>query len=268
MPEVFGDGAFGIGFAFTGVAFGAGPIDEHVQRFSVGERIELFDLDTTQIPGGGGVFRFTPMASANTAVTWRGNEYTPMACTSDGFELNGQTQSARPRLRVSNVGGLFGTAVIALGDLRGAIVTRYRTFKRFLDGQPDANPTAYMVPDVFIIQRKTTHTKEYIEWELSSPIDQENVFIPGRPVMKYVCTRRYRVWNPNTVSFDYSRAQCPFNGSQNGDLMYDQSGNPVADPAQDVCGRQDSDCLLRFPQPDNNGLPTWAFAGVGSISLG
>jgi lambda family phage minor tail protein L len=240
-----------------------GKLESHVQQFNVGERIELYLMDNTE--NGGGIFRFTPMTFSTIPITWRGDVYTPIACVADGFEVNGANGNPQPKLRVSNVGGLFGAAVITQSDLRGAVITRFITFKRFLDGQSEADPNAVLVPDVFIVSRKTTHTKEFIEWELISPIDQETVLLPRRPVLKLTCTRRYRRWNG--ASFDYSKAECPFNGTQNGDLMFDAAGNQVTDPALDVCGRLDGDCLLRFPQDVNNGLPTWAFPGVGSTDL-
>lgn len=237
---------------------------EHSKRFNVGERIELFVLDATVV--GGGIYRFTPMAYSTSKITWQGNVYEPLACAADGFELNGSAQNPRPKIRVSNIGNVFSSAVISLQDLRGSILTRYRTFKRFLDGEPEADPNTYYVPDIFIMQRKSTHTKEYIEWELSAPSDQENVKLPARLALKYVCMRRYRVWDPVSASFDYSKNQCPFDGSQNGGLMFDSADQPTVDPAQDICSRKDAGCLLRFPQPANNGLPTWAFPGIGNVS--
>lgn len=245
------------------VSTGGIQLSSHMQQFSVGERVELFTLDNTE--NGGGVIRFTPMTYSTVPIEWRGQTYTPIACVVEGYELNATAGNPQPKLRVSNIGGLFGAAVITQQDLRGAIVTRYVTFKRFLDGQPEADPNAVLVPDVYSVFRKTTHTKEFIEWQLAAPIDQETVLIPGRPVLKYTCVRRYRRYVGG--SFDYSKAQCPFNGSQNGDLMFDAAGNAVTDPALDVCGRLDGDCLLRFPQDVNNGLPTWAFPGVGSTDL-
>jgi lambda family phage minor tail protein L len=233
------------------------------QQFSTGALVTLYEIDATSL--GGSVYRFTPMTQNNQVVVWRGVEYPPLACESEGWEINGTGQLPQPKLRVSNVGGLMGSIVIALQDLVGAQVTRYRTFAQFLDNGSSADPTVFFEPDIFVIQRKATQTKALIEWELSSILDQENVFLPNRFVLKYNCTQRYRIWDPalngGAGGFDYTNVTCPYNGTQNGNQSYDENGNPVPQD-QDVCGRLDSDCALRFPgQP----LPTWAFPGVGAV---
>ncbi len=200
------------------------------------------------------------MAYSSGPVLWQGNIYSPFAATASGFETNSQKPST-PKIRVSNAGNIFGAVVVSLGDLCGATFTRYRTFSNFLDGQPNANANAMFPPDVYTIQRKSVHCQEYIEWELSAPTDQEQVVLPRRVVLKYTCTQRYRVWNGTT--FDYTNVECPFNGSQNGNLYFDATGAQQSDPSLDVCGRLDADCRLRFPSPQP--LPTWAFPGVGAV---
>jgi lambda family phage minor tail protein L len=240
----------------------ASTLPEISQGFSLGPLVTLFEIDATLL--GGAVYRFCSMSENNAIVLHGGNPYPPIACSAEGFDITSQGSLPTPKLRVSNVGGLFGSLVISLKDLVGAQVTRIRTFQQFLDGQPLADPTVHFAPDVFTIQRKSIHNKQMIEWDLSAPLDQENVFLPNRAVFKYNCTQTYRLWNPSTSSFNYTGVTCPFNGSQNGNQSYDEGGNRTTDP-NDICGRKDSDCALRFPgQP----LPTWAFPGVAGAQGG
>lgn len=235
-------------------------LDATSQAFNVGARIELYVVDATAI--GGDIYRFVPMAFSSLPVVWKGEVYSPFAASCEGFDSDSQ-KPATPKIRVSNVGNIFGAIVVNLGDLCGATFTRYRTFKQFLDGQSAANANANYAPDIFTVQRKSVHSQEFIEWELSAPTDQEQVLLPRRLVLKYTCTKRFRRWDPIARAFNYVGVECPYNGSQNGNKLYDASGNPVTDPALEACGRLDSDCTLRFPSPQ--ALPTWAFAGVGGV---
>ena len=262
LAKLAGVATSSLGLVTSATANEAISLSQTQQQFNVGTLITLFTIDATSI--GGSLYRFCPMSESSAIVVWQGNDYPPIACQSEDWEINGQGKLPTPKLRVSNVGGLFGSFVIALQDLVGSTVTRYRTFQKFLDGQEFADPTVFFEPDIYIIQRKTAHTKEMVEWELSSPLDQENVYLPSRVVLKYNCTQIYRIWDPVALAFNYANVTCPFNGSQNGNKSYDENGNLTTDP-NDVCGRLDSDCALRFPgQP----LPTWAFPGVGGTGTG
>lgn len=248
-------------------AIESATLSAEVQKFSLEALVTLFMIDASAI--GGSIYRFTGMTNNGQVVIWNDEEYAPLANQSDGWEIPGNGNLPTPKLRVSNIGGLIGNLCITLDDLVGAVVTRYRTFGQFIDGGSSADPTIYFEPDIFRIERKTIHTKEMVEFELASALDVENVYLPARVVLKYNCTQFYRLWNTaldgGAGAFDYSHATCPFNGTQNGNLYYDENGTLVTNPSQDVCGRLVSDCKLRFPgQP----LPTWAFPGVGAAGVG
>lgn len=50
--------------------------------------------------------------------------------------------------------------------------------------QPDANPAAYIGPDVYQIERKTYHDNEMIEFQLTSSLDRLGMRIPRRQILK------------------------------------------------------------------------------------
>ena len=243
-------------------------IAEHVQGFSLGELIELFVLDATPI--GGSIYRFTNSANASTAIVFDGNTYTPLDFEADGFEWNGQGSLPTPKIRIANTTLVLSSAVIEFQDLLGAKLIRIRTFSKFLDGEPDADPTAIFPLDIYTVERKTSHNKVFIEWELSAAMDQFGKKLPGRQILRDACTHRYRVYslsgpidNPDLTGeagpFDYSKATCPYVGA----TYYDEAGRLVLNPASDKCGKRLTDCQLRFGE--NNPLPTRAFPGVGRL---
>lgn len=50
--------------------------------------------------------------------------------------------------------------------------------------QPDANPSAYIGPDVYVIERKSYHDNETMEFQLTSSLDRLGMRIPRRQILK------------------------------------------------------------------------------------
>jgi lambda family phage minor tail protein L len=158
--------------------------EQELQMFSMSAYVELFDIDTTVI-GGGTVYRFTPQSYSAANITWKGNTYTAFPIDVTGFEWSGTSNAPpTPTLTVSNVNKFLLAAVLSLGDLVGAKVTRWRTFQKFLDGQATPDPNAHFTPDIYLIDQKTTHNKEIIQWSLISPMDRQGLMLPKRQILK------------------------------------------------------------------------------------
>lgn len=235
-------------------------ISEHVQGSSLGTLIELFILDATPIAGA--VYRFTNSANNGANIVFDGHSYYPLDFEASGYEWNGQGSLPTPKIKIANTTLILSSAVLEFKDLLGARLIRMRTFDRFLDGEPDADPTAIFPLDIYTVERKTAHNKVFIEWELSAAMDQYGKKLPGREVLRDACTHRYRVYDetaPVLNPFDYERATCPYVAQS----YFDETGDSVDRPIQDKCGKRLSDCKLRFGE--NSELPTRAFPGVGRI---
>ncbi len=225
------------------------------QKFSPENLITLFELDATAI--GGEYMRFTSSAEVDTTIRFGGHSYVPVPIEASGFEMSGSGSLPTPTLRVLNAPALQ-SGVIALGDLLGATLYRIRTFKTFLDDGEDPDPNARFPVDIFKLERKTTQTKVYIEWELSAAIDQEGRMLPSRQIIKDFCTHVYRVWDEESGAFDYTKATCPYSGS----ACFD-ANNVASNNAGDRCGKRLSSCRARFGA--NGVLPTRAFPGVKKV---
>lgn len=220
--------------------------------------INLFTVDTS--PVGGPMLRFIMGSDNDQPVKFGGVEYQPIDIQFDGLETTGQGALPTPKIRVSNVDGLAQAIISTWGDLLGCTLYRLRTYKRFLDGQPDADPEAFYGPDVFRFERKTSENAVYIEWELSAAIDQEGKMLPGRTIIRDTCLWRYRVFNPSTGQFDYRKAECPYTGNQ----YFDINDMPVSSPALDYPSRRLNCCRVRF---GNKPLPFGGFPGVQRVNV-
>ena len=228
-------------------------IESVVQEFSPGNLVELYVVDLTVF--GGGVTRWANAAHSDTAITFDGDIYAPIAIEVDGFEWNGRGAIPTPTIRIFPSDGIKA-AMLAYGDFIGGKLTRIKTFSRFLDGEADANPEEHFPDEIYFFEQKTAFNKNVVEWSLSSVLDQEGVIIPKVPFLKDICQQKYRRWNG--TSFDYVSAAdggCPYNGAN----YYDVDGNVVA-MAADKCGKRLSECKRRFG--DTAVLPFLAFPGI------
>lgn len=156
------------------------------ESFTPGDYVELYEIDTTVI-GGTDVFRFIPhrFETPDVEVQWQGNTYIQFPVVAEGFE-DAATGKAppQPTLRVSNVNKFVLAAVLELGDIIGAKVTRWRTYARFLDNGETPDPSASYAPNIYYVQQKTAHTREMFEFTLSSALDLPGIKLPRRQVLK------------------------------------------------------------------------------------
>jgi lambda family phage minor tail protein L len=169
------------------------PVSE-LQKANPSSIIELFILElSSTIHGASTVYRFHAGTNqnANGNIIFDGQTYTRMPIEADGFEYNGQ-QLPRPTLRVSNILGTFTTILLTLSmGLEGAKVTRRRTLLRYIDAAnfPSSNSpytpdTSALFPDeIYVIDRKSSETREIVEFELAAKIDVMGVRLPKRQVL-------------------------------------------------------------------------------------
>ena len=165
--------------------------------------IELFKLQlSTAIHGANTTYRFHSGSNlnANNKIVWKTEEYLRFPIKAEGFAFQ-KGQLPRPKLLVSNAGNvgssLAGLSISAIlltvnettpgNDLTGATLTRIRTLAKFIDaanfanGQnADADPNAECPQEIYFIDRKSSETRELVEFELAAPTDLAGVRIPGR----------------------------------------------------------------------------------------
>jgi lambda family phage minor tail protein L len=219
------------------------------QKLSPGGIIELYTLDL--VPLGGALERFYSGTNEfNANVVFQGITYIALPIDVEGFETSASGSNPRPKLKVGNIGGLISVYNRTYQDLTGVKVTRIRAFVEQLDavnfvgGNVNADPNIVFPIDRYIVDRKTTETRIFSEYELASAWDVVE-FLPRRPVLQNACFWGYR------------STECGYAGGAVADV-FDQ---PTTVLAQDQCSKRLTGCELRFGE--NNPLPFGGFPGVG-----
>jgi lambda family phage minor tail protein L len=173
--------------------------------------VSLFEL---YVGGDVGVARFHNGKNFEKSIFFRSYEFFPLPIEHSGFEFSSDGKQNRPTLRVANIDGIITDHIKNRQDLVGAKVKRIKIFVKDLDDKnfPDdinpfynftkrgladgtfANP---FTSETYIINRKTLENKYLIEFELSSPLDVENQYLPNRKILDNVCSWKYRGFGCN-----------------------------------------------------------------------
>ncbi len=156
------------------------------------------DNQVTWTPQNIDIYRFHAGSNlnANGQIVWDGNAYLRFPVQASGFAFQ-RGQLPRPKITISNATGLISSILLSVNkattgnDLTGAKVTRIRTLAKFIDAvnfadgtNATADPSAEFPREVYSIDRKSTETREVVEFELAAPTDLAGVRIPKRQ-----CTR-------------------------------------------------------------------------------
>ena len=218
-----------------------------VQHLAAGNLISLYELDATDI-GASQVYYFTENTDAGSSVVFNSITYLPLDFEVEDLEVSGSGQLPEPTIRFSNVNNAIGAAVNSLQDLVGAVLTRRRTFEKYLDGRPAADPTAQFPIDLFVIEQKLSHNKIFIEFKLVPWLDYTGVRMPKRQVLRDSCSYLYRTWDVDAGDFDYTGVtECPYT-LETGDPGfpgYTDINGDACSAADDDCGKRLSDCTHR-----------------------
>jgi len=228
-----------------------------VSALDPGTIIELFELHyDSALHGSSDILRWHAGSNANVTgnITWNGNAYTRIPVKADGFEYTNAGSLPRPTLSVANLDGTITALLLGVNDvnagndLTGAKVKRIRTLKKFLDGEPAADPYATFPVEEWYVDRKATESRNVVVFELASELDLQGKELPNRQVVANICQWKYR------------SPECSYAGSS----YFDVNNNSVNTEAQDACGKRLSSCKARFGE--NNELPFGSFPGAGLTS--
>ena len=219
-----------------------------------GGKVRLVEVDASEFSGGIHRFHYSPFPHTPREIDEaQGDESKlgPKPVVFDGevydfwpFQLTGLAlstdQAAEPSLSVSNLDGHITALCLQFKDMVNAKVSIIDTYAVYLDAvnfpdhvNPTADPTMFTL-QTFWLDTKTCEDDEVVTWGLSSPADLQGLVIPTRQnssLCEWALRGQYR-----------SGDGCTYNGT----AYFDAKGNPVADPALDVCGGCLSDCRKRF----------------------
>lgn len=150
-----------------------------VQTLEPGAWVELYELDARAITGGGtgDILRSTGIPRSVLS-SGRGGKFGLWPIQATGFKID-PTQPLRPSLAVGNVDGRITALCLACQcqDLVGAKLTRRRTLGKYLDaanfpaGNPTADASQEVPPDIWFLKRRSGEGSSQVTWELASPMD-------------------------------------------------------------------------------------------------
>lgn len=217
-------------------------IASDVQKLAVGNIVNLYEVDLEEA-GGTGVLYFTESIDNDyTPISFNAREYTPIHMQSSGWQVTGTESLPRPTISVSNVLLTFASYINSFDSLVGAKFTRRRTLEKYLDGKPTANPNAEFAADIYRIRSMPQKTKAVAQFELTPYVDFEKIKIPKRQILRDFCRQIYRRYDSDTGTFDYTKATCPYVGT----YCYTRLGSYTTTQSEDSCGKELSDCEMRF----------------------
>ena len=216
-------------------------IKSDIQKLAQGSPyVELFTIDLNPIQQAI-TYNFTAGPIGGVAVTFNSITYSPVSLEAKGFDVVSDGKFPRPHIIISNINRLLVGSVVVYRDLVGCKVTRIRTYKKYLDGQAEANPSAIYRQDTYYINKKVSQNKFMIEWELISPIEAVTLEIPAKQLVD-TCTHRYRVLDNAGDPVKAGVSTCPFALTN----YYLEDGTPTGSPELDKCGKDLSSCRTRF----------------------
>jgi lambda family phage minor tail protein L len=162
--------------------------------------VELFLLYFNTVDKEGVYIAFHGGSIFSRGIKWQGIEYMPVPVESEGFEVNANGQMARPKIRISNKDYFMTDLLLNNHDLQFAKIIRKRTFVKYLDdvnfdgGNPwgQADASAEISNDTFVVSQKTAENKMFVELELTSPLDLDNFDVNNRLILSRYCSWYYR----------------------------------------------------------------------------
>ena len=165
--------------------------------------IELYELDLGEQLG---YYRFHPGKNNLKDIILSDDKGVPhtyyaLPIEATNFDVRGDGQLPRPKLVIANPQGVITDLIKNRSDLTGREVIRKRIFLKHLDnanfpsnfnpfGIPD--PSARFDDDYFVVNRKVQENKFYIEFELISPLELEDIQVPARTMIANYCPWQYR----------------------------------------------------------------------------
>jgi lambda family phage minor tail protein L len=205
--------------------------------------LDLQPIDPTVAPADRFIRFCNWVVADGQAVSFASQVYTAIPYKAQGFTYQTEGVPPSPSLTISNIGLEFTALVNEWNDLIGAQLTRTRVLARHLDGGTDPDGDAHWPEETWYIQQKESENKLLVTFKLSTAFDLDGVLLPRRRALRYTCPWIYR------------GDGCDYAGSN----FFNAEDEPVADEADDVCGKRLTSCQLRFEDVD---LPFGGFPGL------
>ena len=199
-------------------------------------------------------------------IIFKGNAYHYIPIKTDGFNTT-DSQLARPTLTADNTDSFFSLKTRFFKDFIGFNVKRVRTFVKFLHGNnfphnvnPFGSPTEVSFPvETYVINRKTVENQNVVAFELTSPLEKEQAFIPNRKIIYNTCQWQYR----HSIGCGYQGE--PVTDSKGNLLNFVSAGPP---PDFNISTTYNSGQYAKVPPPADSIEPDRVFVCIKNGTVG
>lgn len=235
--------------------------------------VDLFEIYIDETTG---VLRFHAGKNFNQFIVYKGNKYTPAPIEYGGFQFASDGKQNRPTLRITNIYGIITDSIKNKNDLINSKLKRIKIFVKNLD---DANFSDGLNPffgyrskrnatngygrpffeENYVINKKNIENKYYIDFELASPIDFENQFLPNRKITDNLCSWSYRGCGCNYGRIPWQSSSTPPNPQ-----TININGSAVS--SSSIFG-SDSAANIGIPIADENNKKFYSPEGYGLTSI-
>jgi lambda family phage minor tail protein L len=206
-----------------------------VQQIAPGALISLFKIDfsTTNLPVVPDAMYLYPGVATNYGdLVFGGQTYTPFPLQVTGMTASSEGPLPRPVMSLSNVQGFISGRLALYNDFIGARVEKYRTFAKYLDEEPAADPNA-KTTDIYFVEQKKSENNLVVQLQLRTAIDILDARLPARNMLTATCP------------WAYKSTECSWPGTDT-DLYFDADDASVVSVNDDVCGKRLTSCMNRF----------------------
>lgn len=235
----------------------------------------ILDLFEIELESKEGFFRFHGSKNFSSNLIFQGNEYLFIPCEFSSFETSSDGKQSRPSLKISNINNYISKILKDRSDLIGKKIYRKRILGKDLDlanFKDGINPfgvssfNTYISNDKFIINLKKTENKEFIDFELVTKVDIENLSLPSRKVTNDTCSWNYRCFGCNYGNTpDYAGpliTSAPFSSENKPSSEYFkqsswQGNSRSSDPGVPIADENDKTFLTTYKQGSN--LPNGSY---------
>ena len=165
--------------------------------------LDLFELE---LESSEGYLRFHGSKNFSQNIIFQNQEYLFIPCELSNLQSSSDGKQAKPTLKIANINNYISYVLKDRGDLIGKSFIRKKILAKDLDASnftDGINPfgvssfKTYITYDKFLINLKKSENKEFVEIELATKIDIQNLNLPTRKVTNDTCSWGYRCFGCN-----------------------------------------------------------------------
>jgi len=165
--------------------------------------LDLFELE---LESSEGYLRFHGSKNFSKNIIFQNQEYVFIPCELSNLQSSSDGKQAKPTLKIANINNYISYVLKDRNNLIGKDFIRKKILAKDLDisnFDDGINPfgtssfRTYIAYDKFLINLKKSENKEFVELELATKIDIQNINLPTRKVTNDTCSWGYRCFGCN-----------------------------------------------------------------------